>query len=45
MAAHQDEESKPLTSLQKLSRRAFLSRAGAVGVATATAAVAPGGGG
>ena len=29
----------PMTSLERLSRRAFISRAGAVGVATATAAV------
>lgn len=34
------DDDRPLTSLEKLSRRSFLSRAGAVGVATATAAVA-----
>jgi xanthine dehydrogenase YagT iron-sulfur-binding subunit len=35
-----DDCSSPLTSLEKLSRRAFLARAGAAGVVTATAAVA-----
>lgn len=41
MAEHTDDASKPLTSLEKLSRRSFLSRAGAMGVATAAATVAP----
>jgi xanthine dehydrogenase YagT iron-sulfur-binding subunit len=40
MSKHVDEDSPVLTSLEKLSRRSFLSRAGAVGVATATSAVA-----
>jgi xanthine dehydrogenase YagT iron-sulfur-binding subunit len=35
-----DDLSKPMTSLEKLSRRAFLSRAGAVGVTTAAAGLA-----
>jgi xanthine dehydrogenase YagT iron-sulfur-binding subunit len=35
-----EEETRPLTSIEKLTRRSFLSRAGAVGMATATAAVA-----
>ena len=35
-----EEDSKPASSHDKLTRRSFLSRAGAVGVATATAAVA-----
>ena len=34
-----NEDDRPLTSLEKLTRRSFLSRAGAVGIATATAAV------
>jgi len=34
-----DDSSRPMTSLEKLSRRAFLARAGAAGVATATASV------
>lgn len=34
-----DDRSTPKTSLEKLSRRAFLSRAGAAGVATAAASV------
>jgi xanthine dehydrogenase YagT iron-sulfur-binding subunit len=41
MAPLKDDESRPLTSLEKLSRRAFLSRAGAMGVATAAATIAP----
>lgn len=36
MASYEDD-SKTMTSLEKLSRRAFLSRAGAAGVATAAA--------
>jgi len=35
-----DECSRPMTSLERLSRRAFLARAGAAGVVTATASVA-----
>ncbi|MDE1162255.1 MAG: (2Fe-2S)-binding protein [Acidobacteriaceae bacterium] len=35
-----DHEDRPLTSLEKLSRRSFLTRAGAAGVATATATIA-----
>jgi len=35
-----DDRSSPMTSLEKLSRRAFLSRAGAAGVISATATVA-----
>ena len=38
MASYEDD-SKPMTSLEKLSRRAFLSRAGAAGVATAAATI------
>jgi xanthine dehydrogenase YagT iron-sulfur-binding subunit len=34
-----EEEGRPLTSIEKLTRRSFLSRAGAVGMATATAAL------
>jgi xanthine dehydrogenase YagT iron-sulfur-binding subunit len=37
MSKHDEEDVKPMTSLEKLSRRAFLSRAGAVGVASAAA--------
>jgi xanthine dehydrogenase YagT iron-sulfur-binding subunit len=40
MSKRSDEDSQVLTSLEKLSRRSFLTRAGAAGVATATAAVA-----
>jgi xanthine dehydrogenase YagT iron-sulfur-binding subunit len=40
MAKHEDDRSIPTTSLEKLSRRSFLSRAGAVGVATAAATIA-----
>jgi xanthine dehydrogenase YagT iron-sulfur-binding subunit len=40
MARHEDENFKPMTSLEKLSRRSFLSRAGAVGAATAAATIA-----
>jgi xanthine dehydrogenase YagT iron-sulfur-binding subunit len=36
MASNHNDRRPPLTSLEKLSRRAFLSRAGAAGVATAT---------
>ncbi len=36
---HDEEISKPRTSLEKLSRRSFLSRAGAVGVASAAATI------
>lgn len=36
MSSNKPERPAPLTSLEKLSRRAFLSRAGAAGVATAT---------
>ncbi|SDE96611.1 (2Fe-2S)-binding protein [Terriglobus roseus] len=39
MSDHSDEQ-KPLTAIERLSRRAFLTRAGAAGVATATAGVA-----
>jgi len=35
-----DDRSSPMTSLEKLSRRAFLSRAGAAGVVSAAATVA-----
>jgi xanthine dehydrogenase YagT iron-sulfur-binding subunit len=35
-----DDDSRPMTTLEKLSRRAFLSRAGATGAATTAAAVA-----
>jgi len=37
---HENDFSPALTSLEKLSRRSFLTRAGATGVATATAALA-----
>jgi len=40
MAADNDERKVPLTSLEKLSRRAFLSRAGAASVATAAVGIA-----
>ena len=40
MVSKNEERHPPLTSLEKLSRRAFLSRAGAAGVATATAGMA-----
>jgi xanthine dehydrogenase YagT iron-sulfur-binding subunit len=40
MSKRSDEDLPVLTSLEKLSRRSFLTRAGAAGVATATAAVA-----
>ena len=39
MAEKEQIEQAALTTLQKLSRRAFLSRAGAAGVATATGAI------
>jgi xanthine dehydrogenase YagT iron-sulfur-binding subunit len=39
MPTQNDDCSRPMTSLEKLSRRAFLARAGAAGVVTATAAV------
>ena len=39
MPTHDDERGTP-TPLEKLTRRSFLSRAGAVGVATATATIA-----
>jgi xanthine dehydrogenase YagT iron-sulfur-binding subunit len=39
MPSHEDD-STPVTTLGKLSRRSFLSRAGAAGVATATATMA-----
>src|SRR5258708_2593933 len=39
MSANDNERTVPLTSLEKLSRRAFLSRAGAAGIATATVGV------
>ena len=39
MSNHSDKQ-QPMTSIDRLTRRAFLSRAGAAGVATATAAVA-----
>ncbi len=35
MPSNKDERKTPLTSLEKLSRRAFLSRAGVAGIATA----------
>lgn len=38
--SHHSDEQEPTTSLGRLSRRAFLSRAGAAGVASATVAVA-----
>ena len=40
MSKHEEQDPKPITSLERLSRRAFLSRAGAVGVASATATLA-----
>lgn len=40
MSKHDDDANKPMTSLERLSRRAFLSRAGAMGVASATATIA-----
>jgi xanthine dehydrogenase YagT iron-sulfur-binding subunit len=40
MPTQSDDCSRPMTSLEKLSRRAFLARAGAAGVVTATASVA-----
>jgi xanthine dehydrogenase YagT iron-sulfur-binding subunit len=40
MPTQNDDCSRPMTSLEKLSRRAFLTRAGAAGVVTATASVA-----
>ena len=40
MPTQNDDSSRPMTSLEKLSRRAFLARAGAAGVVTATASVA-----
>ena len=40
MSTQNDDCSRPMTSLEKLSRRAFLARAGAAGVDTATASVA-----
>ena len=40
MPSQNDDGSKPMTALEKLSRRAFLTRAGAAGVVTATASVA-----
>ena len=40
MSLRDDDRSSPMTSLEKLSRRAFLSRAGAAGVISATATVA-----
>jgi xanthine dehydrogenase YagT iron-sulfur-binding subunit len=40
MPTQNDDSSRPMTSLEKLSRRAFLTRAGAAGVVTATASVA-----
>ncbi len=40
MLTQNDDCSRPMTSLEKLSRRAFLARAGAAGVVTATASVA-----
>jgi xanthine dehydrogenase YagT iron-sulfur-binding subunit len=39
MPTQDDDRRAPTTSLEKLSRRAFLSRASAVGVATATATI------
>ena len=39
MQVPDNNDDRPLTSLEKLTRRSFLSRAGAVGIATATAAV------
>jgi xanthine dehydrogenase YagT iron-sulfur-binding subunit len=40
MSKHSEEDSEAMTSLERLSRRAFLSRAGAVGVASAAATLA-----
>jgi xanthine dehydrogenase YagT iron-sulfur-binding subunit len=40
MDRHKENGSEPMTSLEKLSRRSFLSRAGAVGMATAVATIA-----
>ena len=40
MAASDNDDQARLTTLQKLSRRAFLSRAGAAGMATAAAGIA-----
>jgi xanthine dehydrogenase YagT iron-sulfur-binding subunit len=40
MPTQNDDCQRPMTSLEKLSRRAFLTRAGAAGVVTATASVA-----
>ena len=40
MPTQNDDCSRPMTSLEKLSRRVFLARAGAAGVVTATASVA-----
>jgi xanthine dehydrogenase YagT iron-sulfur-binding subunit len=40
MAPFDEKDNPPLTSLERISRRVFLTRAGAAGVATATAAVA-----
>ncbi|SEF60486.1 xanthine dehydrogenase YagT iron-sulfur-binding subunit [Bryocella elongata] len=40
MAPIDEKDPQPLTSLERISRRVFLTRAGAAGVATATAAVA-----
>ena len=41
MAEAEDQNSSATTSLQKLSRRSFLSRAGAAGLATAASRIAP----
>jgi xanthine dehydrogenase YagT iron-sulfur-binding subunit len=40
MSKHDDESSGPMTSLERLSRRSFLTRASMAGVASATAAIA-----
>ena len=40
MPINEDDQPKAATSLERLTRRAFLSRAGAAGVATATATIA-----
>ncbi|MDE1156388.1 MAG: (2Fe-2S)-binding protein [Acidobacteriaceae bacterium] len=40
MSKQGEEEFKAMTSLEKLSRRSFLSRAGAMSIASATAAIA-----
>ena len=37
---NEEDDSKPMTSLEKLSRRSFLTRAGAAGVASAAATIA-----